>query len=153
MPSPEYRESREVKRGTGEVWRAAALGMLNSTDVDARGRLLAHPPDSSHLAHSPISNLPPLPSLPRSAISPVVSVRADTPNTASLRPTPPRSAPPTARPALNALYPSAGNAIVETMAREITALEIQNSALKKTMKVQRELIRGFCKLHVDESRC
>ena len=165
MPSPECRESREVPRGTGAVWRAAAMGVLNSMDVDAHGRMLPAPIEAIYSGSpiypsSPIPNLPPLPPLPPSPVSPFTSV------TALPRPVRSSSAPPSSsasngsngspgwppgskRAPLGALSGNTTNAIVQAMAREISALEKQNSALKKTMLLQRELINGFCKLQVN----
>jgi hypothetical protein len=148
MPKEECRESRPVPfSAEGAAWAAAAVGAVRESvgkDVDAQGRLLPSPtqPGLTESVLMPYqrqqrpwqgggpSNL----SVPSAVWGSVNSVR----NTVN------GSTPGPRRP----LAPLDGNVVKEVLGEEVRALERKALAMAKRIKVQDQLIRGFCNLEV-----
>ena len=148
MPKEECRESREVPFSpSGIVWAAVADGILASAEVDEQGRFGSPlKPTEARLApfqrqqrpFAPIagpSNL----SMNSAVWGSVASVRStiNGPSTSSSPPPLPPARPP--------LAPLSGNEVaIKTLANEVRALELKTTHLSKRVKIQDQLIRGFC---------
>tara|TARA_S200000501_G_scaffold267100_1_gene250796 strand:- start:1544 stop:1978 length:435 start_codon:yes stop_codon:yes gene_type:complete len=140
MPKEECRESREVPFSEeGVAWAAAAEGVVRETigaDVDAMGRLLPSP--SKLLPYQ--RQMPPWTNKQRPSNVSVNS--AVWGSVASVH----QAVPPQRTP----LAPIQGNVDVvrEVLCGEVRALERKLQRADRQIKVQEQLIRGFCNLEV-----
>lgn len=145
MSKPECRESRVVPFDPrGVVWAAAIVaeeegGLHESSDVDGQGRLLPSP----------------LRPLPYQAQRPPGTLGGDGGNSGCASRVWATAPPP--RPPLAAVNGNGGDGgggggggdvVTEALGREIRALELERARMAKRLKVQDQLIRGFCKLVV-----
>lgn len=145
MPKDECRESREVPFcPEGATWAAAAAGAVRQSvgvDVDAMGRLLPSPP-----------KLPPfqMQQRPFAAIGAPSNLSTNSAvwgSVASVRSTvngPSTSTPPSPPPRVPLAPLNDNDVAVRTLANEVRALELKTTQLTKQVKVQDQLIRGFC---------
>jgi hypothetical protein len=127
MPKMECRESRPVFRSKGEVWQAAAAGVVTSHDLDQNGRLRTDMPLSPF-------QLQRAPSIPQ--IMPFSPTHLLPP------PTPPKR---------QALQPLGNNNVnIKVLQNEVQKLERETASLKKLVQVQGRVIDGFCQLRIAE---
>lgn len=156
MPKEECRESRPVPFSpNGIVWAAAAGGVLDSTHVDEEGRFGSPvKPTQKRLLPFETQQRPfaamesPSRLSANSAVwGSVQSVRSTVDlGSGSGPPDPPDPpGPPAPRPPLQ---PTSGNVDVtrQAMGVEIQSLEKKLAHANRQMKVQQQLIDGFCKL-------
>lgn len=125
-----HRESRPVPFfEEGCLWNLVGQGVIASRDVDARFQL--SPPPQSPQTPPPLlpyqlQNLPPARAPPRSA------------------PALPPALPPVRRP-LGVVDPN-----IQTLTVELRKLETENTKLRQHIRLQDNVISGFCALQVYE---
>jgi len=142
MPKMECRESREVPISRGEVWQAAAMGVMTSDDVDNNGRLLHMSLENSVPLPPPLPispfQLQKRPSVARKPLA-QLSPLPPSPGTPPPLPSPPKPPPPSA-PHVDVTE--------KVFAKELALLEQENARLKKLVLAQQKLITGFCELTI-----
>ena len=140
MPKNECRESRPVPFSPSAiVWAAAADGVLTSLDVDGQGRLSPDKP----VGMPPFQRQSPAGSLQRTwgVVAPPVAPVAPVAPVPREPPEPPEPPGPSRVP----LRSLAGNdVVIRVLGGELQALEEKNLKLATQVRVQNQLIRGFC---------
>jgi hypothetical protein len=154
MPKDECRESREVPFcPEGATWAAAAAGAVRQSvgvDVDAMGRLLPSPPklppfqmqQRPFAAVGTPSNLSANSAVWGSVASVRSTINGPSTSTPPSPPSPPFPPLPAVRRPLALLNDN--DVAVRVLANEVRALELKTTQLTKRVKVQDQLIRGFC---------